>query len=380
MKRKIKVERVDFGPRLQERESEWDALLGRSSRPSVFSTFDFVYTSCLHFKEDEEIFFLFFRDEKSGELLAIFPMSLCREKCYGIDLRVLAHGITTTTTDVDKPYPIIGQDHEEVCWKRFRDYLRHEFKEWDIIDYDEFMPDSYLSHALRSLFSFPLYWTKVSAGPESPIIKLDGDWQDFWMGHRKLRKHTRKLEKELGDDLVYKVTGDPADVAPCLNAYIATELISWKSGEFVSDPDNQKFYHDLFPRMAAKNRLFFGMMYDREKVISVEIAYTFRDRVFFAHGTYDPAYADLSPGTVNSSRLIHHFHGKGFVEGDYLAGFSAYNKPWACRIEKTINIVIRRMNWKNWCLAALHLKKRAGRKLRRRTRPPISAEPQTIRE
>jgi len=361
-KQEIRVERLDFGPALCGLESEWDALLGQASRPTVFSSFGFVYTSCLHFKEEEDVFFLFFRDAASGELLAIFPMSLHRAKVHGIAVRELAHGITTLGSDVDKPYPIIRHDAERICWERFRDYFRREFRQWDIIDYDELWPESYLHAGLKKLFPFPRYWTKTTPGPDSPIVRLDGDWNEFWMGHRKLRKKSRKLEKKLGENLSYSVTGDPADVRQCLDDYIATELASWKAGRFVSSPEGQKFYHDLFPGMAARNRLFFGMMRDRGKVVSVEIAYAFKDRVFFAHGTYDPAYADLSPGTVNSSRLIEYFHGKGFVEGDYLAGFSGYNNPWAHRIEKTVNIVVRRMGWRNWLLAAIHLWKKLGRK------------------
>ncbi len=374
MKKKINIEKIPFGPELAELKGDWDALLENSSRPTVFSSFDFINTSCEHFKGDEEIFFLLFRDAASGELLAIFPMSLIMEKCYGIKLRVLAYGITTNETDVDKPYPIIAEHYEAACWARLRDYLHKEWTQWDVIDYDEFYVGSHLIKQLNKMFPFPRYWTKLTDGPESPIVKLDGDWEEFWMGHRKLRKNSRKLEKKMGDNLVYKITSDPADVEQCLNEYIATELISWKAGEFVSDPDNQKFYHDLYPKMAAQNRLFFGMMYDRDKVMSIEIAYTFKDRVFFAHGTYDPAYKDLSPGTVNSSRLIEFFHGKGFVEGDYLAGFSSYNNPWASRIEKTSDIVIRRLNWKNYYLAVRHIGKKLANRLGRK-KPATAQSP-----
>ncbi|MDF7824723.1 GNAT family N-acetyltransferase [Pontiellaceae bacterium B12227] len=363
MKKEITIEKIMFGPELIELKEAWDTLLENSSRPTIFSSFDFIYTSCAHFKEDEEIFFLLFRDAVSNELMAIFPMSLSVEKCYGIKLRTLAYGITTNGTDVDKPYPIIAAAHEAVCWERLRDYLCKEWTQWDMIDFDEFYTGSYLTQHLKKMFPQPVYWTKLSEGPESPIVKLDGDWEEFWMGHRKLRKNSRKLEKKMGDNLVYKITSDPADVEQCLNDYIATELVSWKAGEFVSNPDSQKFYHDLFPKMAAEKRLFFGMMYDREKVMSVEIAYAFKDRIFFAHGTYDPAYKDVSPGTVNSSRLIEFFHGKGYVEGDYLAGFSGYNNPWASRIEKTADIVIRRMNWKNCYLAIRYLAKKGAGKL-----------------
>ena len=361
----VRVEKIEFSPELVQYQVEWDALLEQSSRPTIFSTFDYVYTSCLHFKEDEEIFFLFMRDERTLELRAIFPLSLDRERVYGIEMKVLAHGITTYCTDVDKPYPVIRDGYEAECWKTFSAWLGKREIRWDVLDFDEFWPGSFLTTQLGTLFPFPKYWTKVSDGPESPIVKLDGDWDAFWMSHKKLRKHTRKLEKQLGENLVYKIMSNPADVEHCLNAYIATELISWKAGQFVSHPQKQRFYHDLFPRLAAAGRLHFGMLYDRDKVVSVEVAYSFGNRVYFAHGTYDPEYSALSPGQINSAWLIQSFHGKHYTVGDYLAGFSSYNNHWAHRIEKSVDIVVRRMGWKNDYLAVRHLARQIKRRLMR---------------
>jgi len=382
----IRIERVELDPELEKFQPEWDALLEKSTKPTVFSTYDFFFTSCSHFKEDEQVFLLFMRDDATRELLAIYPLSLDRERVHGVEIKVLAHGITTYATDIDKPYPIIREGCEEACWTAFRDWLATMEVPWDVLDYDEFLPGSYLTTRLSELFPFPRYWTRISEGPESPIVRLDGDWDTFWMAHRKLRKKTRRLEKVMGDNLVYQIKQDPADVDQCLSDYIATELISWKAGRFVSHPAKQKFYRDLLPKLAAKNRLVFGMLYDRDKVVSIEVAYLFSDRVFFAHGTYDPAYADLSPGTVNSGWLIRFLHGKGYTEGDYLAGFSSYNNPWACRIEQSVDVVVRRMGWKNWYLAGCHLASRLKRRAARFfTRPqdkatggedPVGASPE----
>ena len=267
----LRVEKIELSPALEQMQPEWDALLAQSTRPTIYSTFDYIYTSCRHFQANEEIFFLFMRDGQDRELLAIFPLSLDRERVHGVEMRVLAHGITTYATDVDKPYPIIREGCEAACWTAFRDWLNRREVPWDVLDFDEFFPESYLSVNLSTLFSFPRYWTKTSEGPESPIVSLNGDWDEFWMSHRKLRKHTRKLERRLGDSLVYEIKQDPADIEQCLNDYIATELISWKAGRFVSHPDKQKFYHDLLPKLAEKNRLVFGMLYDGDKVDSVEV-------------------------------------------------------------------------------------------------------------
>lgn len=46
------------------------------------------------------------------------------------------------------------------------------------------------------------------------------------------------------------------------------------------------------------------------------------------------------------------------MEGDYLAGFADYVNPWASRLERTENVVVRKMSWKNGYLAGFHLAKK----------------------
>jgi len=365
MNPKIRVEKRGLDPGLMELEAEWNELLQRSTRPTIYSTLDYIYTSCVHFKRTEDIFFLLFRDAATHALLAIFPLSVWDDRVYGVQVQTLEHGITTNNTDVDKPYPIIDRNHEQACWSRYRDYFKKEYLEWDLIIYDELISESYLNHGLRSLFLFPFYYTRVKPGPHSPIVRLDDDWSEFWQKHSNMRKKNRRMEKKIGDRFAYKVFSAPADVERCLNEYIATEQAGWKAGEGVSQSENQRFYHELLPKLAAKGQLFFGMMYDGDKVISAEISYVFMDRVYFALGTYNPDYKHLSPGTVSTSRFIRFFYDKGYVEGDFLAGFAEYVNPWACRIDKTINIAIRRMSCKTGYLALRHLMRMVKRKLKR---------------
>jgi hypothetical protein len=364
MKQAIRVEKIGFDPRLCHYKEEWETLLEQSSRPTIYSSFDYIYTSCIHFKEDEEIYFLFFREASTEELLAIFPISVRNQKFFGVQLVELAYGITAYKSDIDKPYPIIKKEHEAVCWIRYRDYFRRQNKSWDIIVHDELTEMSYLYDHLKVLFPFPFYWTKAKAGPLSPIVSLAGEWDEFWQAHGNMRKKNRRLEKKIGAAFRYCVTSDPADVERCLNEYIAVEAMGYKAGEGVSNEANQIFYHDLLPKLAEKGQVFFGMMYDGAKVISAEISYTYLNRVYFALGTYNPEYASCSPGTVSTSRFIQYFYGKGYAEGDFLAGYAHYVNPWTCCQEKTRDVLIRRMGWKNWYIAFRYAARRIKNKLK----------------
>lgn len=351
----IDIEKKEFGPELCSLAREWDELLDRSSRPTIYSSFDYVYTSCTLFRQDEEIFFLLMRGREDGRLLAIFPVSLWIRSSQRIRLRRIEPGITGATTEVDKPYPIIDRIHEEDCWRRFSVYLRKEFRQWDLVEYRELWVDSVLNRLVRNLFPLPRYWTKTTPGPDSPIFRLDGKWEDFWNEHHHVRSKIRRIEKQLGDRLSLFVTDEPKDVERCLDAYIATEQVSEKAAEGHMRPEKQRFYRELFPKLAAEGKLFFAVLYDRDTVIAVHVAYVFKDRVYFALCTFNPEYRNLSPGLVLHFRFIQYFCGKGYVEGDFLAGYAHYLNPWASYSEPSVNVLVRKVGWKNGTVAVRHL-------------------------
>ncbi|RKX47335.1 MAG: hypothetical protein DRP64_01370 [Verrucomicrobia bacterium] len=359
------VEKLDFGSGLMKLEEEWVDLLLRSSRPTIYSSFDYVCTSCSHFKRNEEVFFLVLRAKEDDRLLAIFPISIWNDIAYGIPVRRIEHGITLAMTEVDKPYPIIDRDCEAECWKRFSEYLRKDFRQWDLVVYNELWPESGLNRHLRKLFPLPAYWTKTRPGPDSPIFALDGDWDAFWNAHHHVRGKNRRIEKQLGDRLSFFITSDPEDVDRCLDAYIATEQASTKTQASLMWQEKQRFYRELFPKLAEKGRLYFAMLYDRDTVIAAHVSYVFDDRVYFALCTFNPEYGKFSPGLVLHFRFIQFFHGKGYSEGDFLAGYAHYLNPWASYSEKTVNIQVRKIGWKNGYVVMRHLMGKVGARCRR---------------
>jgi CelD/BcsL family acetyltransferase involved in cellulose biosynthesis len=363
LSREIKVEWLDYSAGWEKIEPEWDALLKDSVRPTIFASYDYITTSLSHLNQGEKAFLLLFRDTCSGQVLALFPLSIVIRKIHGVHLREVMHALPPQSTEVDKPCPIIQREMEEACWVRFAEYFRTEYLDWDVLNLEELISDSGFPALAKRIFPSPRFRSRVNSGPDSPIVRLDGEWSTFWDQHRKLRKKCGRLERRI-EGLTYRITSDPADVEQSLAEYVDTEIKSWKEGDMVAR--HKEFYAALLPKLADKNQLWFGLMYDDAKVVSLEIAYTYLDQVYFCHGTYLPEYAAHSPGMVNSCWFVKHFHGKGFREGDYLAGFADYISPWASRFEHTSHVVIRRMTCKNIYLALWHklgnLKRRMKKK------------------
>ena len=85
----IRLEKRALEAGLHDLQPEWDALLERSTWPTIYSTFDYVSTACRHFVGDEDVFFLLMRNGGSGELLAIFPLSIWIHDLFGVDFLLI---------------------------------------------------------------------------------------------------------------------------------------------------------------------------------------------------------------------------------------------------------------------------------------------------
>ncbi len=225
-----------FGRLFFELESEWNNLLKLSTRPSIYSTFEYISLSIKHFeKQNATLHFVVVRDDKDGELVAIFPMSIEDRVFHTKTIKVLQHCITTDMCDVDKPYPIINKDLENQCWLEFKNYFSRQYTNWDWLEYEELIPESALNESLKQLYSWPKYYSKKLLGPASPLVSLQGLWSDFEAKHRNMRKKERRLKRKLGDKYRYVVYSEKKDMQYCLESYVKTETEGWKSGDGVSE-------------------------------------------------------------------------------------------------------------------------------------------------
>lgn len=342
----LMVEYFDFADISHTLIEEWEGLLELSTRPSIYASYIYIDTSVRHYVDEEtkSVFCLFLREKSSKKLVAIFPMSRGERPCYGKKVRMLEHAITTHNSDVDKPYPIIHQDYEESAWLAFRDYFSKEYTDWDWIEYAELIPESSLNNNLRKLFSWPFFYAKKNAGPVSPIVDLKQSIDSYWAGHRNMRKKYRRIKKVLGENYSYKVVTDADQMEKCIHLYIETEKLSWKVNQGLSEATGEDFYRELVSRLSAKGQVCFGILYDGELPVSIELSFMYLDKVYFAHGTYNSTYQKLSPGSVSTSKFIEHFLEKGYSEGDFLAGFAHYINAWAEKIYPTKDTVIFKIN------------------------------------
>lgn len=330
---------------IEKIRTEWDALLDQTDYPTVYSTYDFCRCGWVHFhKDDSTPFIIVVRDKE--KIVAIFPLRRETSYVYRIKYELI---LPLHTTETDKPYPLIAKSYERSSWLSLASHLKENPKSWDILYWSE-VPDTLegveeLEEAFSGSKTFAVESEDDAFGP---ILNLDQTWDEFKSKHRKLRKAITRINKKLEGGVHFKVYQTIEEIAQAVDIYALIELKGWKAGKIglARNDTARQFYQNISSLLAKNGRIRIGILYHGEIPISAEIAYTSGDRVFFSHGTYDPAYKDVSPGKISTGLFIKEFLDLGdqFNHGDFLAGFAHYLSPWSDELMTTteVNVYNRR--------------------------------------
>ncbi|MGB0867662.1 MAG: GNAT family N-acetyltransferase [Granulosicoccaceae bacterium] len=324
---------------IEELRQEWNKLLDETSYPTVYSTYDFCLSGWKHFHEDDSSPYVVCL-RHHGKLVAVFPLRQETSYVYTIEYELL---LPMHTTEADKPYPLIADGYEQNSWMAFADYLKSNATDWDILYWPE-IPDvlegvEELELAFADQRPFSVESKDDAFGP---ILDLDQTWDEFKSKHRKLRKAITRINNKLEGGVFLKVYRSPEEIAKAVDVYADIENKGWKAGKIgvARNDTSRDFYRDLSITLAKNDQIRIGVLYHGTIPISAEIAYTSGDRVFFSHGTYDPAYKDVSPGKISTGLFIKEFLDDKFDYGDFLAGFAHYLSPWSDDFMTTTEVYI----------------------------------------
>jgi hypothetical protein len=340
----LELSKIDNFKQLASLENEWCELHSRCSYPSIFNSFDYLYSACVHFQvRQEELYILLVRNLDTNKLVAIFPFCLTNFHWHRIKFNVI---IYAGLNEADKPYPIIDGQFEEAAWKIAIAHIKKDSNKWNFLELVEIQEGLNALEILIREFKMIKFHKKVRNDVESPIFELNISWLEFWDKHKKMRKRIRKMESDFPQNMEFKVYTDIEELDYCMRNYIELESRSWKAAKKIgvsSSVKKLKFYSDFFKRLSSHNQLFFGFLYVDEKLVSAEIAYTQNTNVYFSHGVFDKVYAKYSPGMVSTSLFLKYFIESEYKKGDFLGGFAHYVNPWASQLIKSNNITIYRL-------------------------------------
>jgi hypothetical protein len=313
---------------------EWRDLHKFSTNPSIYNSYEFVISSLNNFIVKGSVpFILLIRNEE--KLVGIFYNENNFERFMGINLRVCEN---TAQQEIDKPYPVIHKDSQDLVWSNYFSYLLQN-KDWDIFRLYEL--DVRLQGVVLKNIPKEKMIIRVNEDKEGPTINLMQNWGDYLKSHKKMRKKISVITAKNNGNIDFKVFKNSYDA---LETYKEIESNSWKHGNIGINKNDAtlSFYKDLLGRISQNPDLsiMVGVLYVDGVPISGEIAYTCSDKVYFCHGCYDKSYSNYSPGMISTAYFIKYFMDGNYSIGDFLCGYADYLKAWSDQLVKTDRVEI----------------------------------------
>lgn len=180
-------------------------------------------------------------------------------------------------------------------------------------------------------------WSQLRRHPETSsdvpclVASLPKSWDKYMMSlPQKLRKDLRHAQGEVRQ-LRAKEIGELFRLHAC-------RWREQRQNGVLADPRVQAFHRDVARRFERQGILrLLGLFLD-SKCIAVVYGFQWRQRFYLYLGGFDPAYAEISPGSVAIGAAIERAIQEGVTAIDFLRGSEPYKHRWGAREVPTYRI------------------------------------------
>jgi len=339
----------------------WDRLASSMRFPTIFCTWEWIYTWWEHFGRQHELAVIFIYD--GMELKGVLPLFANRAFFNGgwLTGRILSYAGTTEVYPDHLDIICAGPD-TDACMAAIDRFLSTEYRAWDVLRLPLITEDSALASWTRTS-RFP-FKAGVSEASVAPYIPLTGDF-DQYIGRldKKTRYNIRSRRKKLYEQhrFKYVVCGEGEEHEGLNAIFHLHELRAQKKGiasTFEGKPI-RSFHDDLIDRMRAKGWISLSLLKNETDTIAASYNFLFGKRVFSYQKGSHPAWGQFGPGSVILNECIHDAFSRGCEEYNLLQGNEEYKNDWTSQARPllTANIFNSTVNGR-LSLAGYRLKQR----------------------
>lgn len=297
--------------------------------PSIFCTWEWIYTWWEHFGVSYDPFILFLRD--GSELVGILPLAR-RKTGTGDWLR----GRTLTYCGSDELYPdhldiICAPESADACLDAVFDFLLKSYKNWGTLRLSALAEDSMIVSRLKGGTSpFRLECRQISVAPFIPLVGSFDDYTRAFDGKRlhNLKKGMRKLYEQHN---VRYVAWDHSRQSNELKMIFHIHELRAKKKNIVSTFQGDQlfeFHKDLISRLHQLHAVWIRFLKNEENAIAALYAFSFEGRIFSYQRTFDPDWDRFGPGIIIAYEAIQEGYVKGFKEFNFLRGGEGHKSMW----------------------------------------------------
>lgn len=311
---------------------EWNRLVGAMTMPTVFCSWEWIYSWWEEFKgSGREPFILFIR--RREELKGVMPLfsyrSLFGKKWMaGKILSYCGSGdLFPDQLDV-----ICDPADAQECLGAVFGFLTHECDGWDLFELPLMTADCSLARWLQadSVGRRGLRAELAKTGV-APFIRLDGlVFDDFLAGlDGKQRYNLRARRKKLQQSGArYEACHDETCCLSELLALHASRADRKKMESTFAGERIHRFHEAFIRRCQGSDRVWFRSLRIEGRPIAVFYGFSVAGRLLFYQTGIDPAWERFGPGMTLIYEVLQEAFSRGFKEFDFLRGNEPYKYAW----------------------------------------------------
>jgi len=334
---------------------EWDALVGRTERATIYQTWEWNDAWWQAFGHGKRLRLILVHD--GPDLIGIAPFYSSRH--LGTPLRRIAFLGTGASDYLDI---IAAREREaDVCGEVCRRLA--SLRDYDLADLQQLGPESPLSAHLRARPVAGLNGHRVAVRhiETCPYVELPMTWELFLKSlGKKMRSNVSYYERLASRDLADASTTLSAggDLPEAIEALFRLHQRRWRSRMLpgvMGSSTVRRFHRDVADRFRSRGWLRLHLTRVGGQIVAALYCFRFRSRYYYYLGGFEPSLGKYSLGTVLTASAIRQAIEEGCDEFDFLRGHEAYKYRWKPRERENAQCLIAQPSgWRSDAMLALN--------------------------
>ncbi len=372
---------------LEAMTAEWNALLEKADiqhfqlRHEWFSTW-------LKYFPAKKLRIIAIRSQHD-ELISLLPLQIVKRK-NGLCQRLLRYlqVIGTELSIYDwVTIPIAPSANRDAVLDCVAQALRQISSEWDMLDFQCCLDHDIASTLLKR---FSAYSSHRFIQPASimPYLDLPSNRTTYDAERdkdkstrkdaREIKRKQQKIEESVGAPLTLEFTTPSPETTQALHQFFRLHAQYWnsrgKKSLFAQHGMLSRFYQDLLNQSANTTypktpRMVFSILKAGQATLSYQLNFLQNNDLITYITTYNPAYAEYSPGILHMEMLIRDSIEKHRARFEFGRGEEPYKNIWARERHELWNVQLFKNHWAFWLWRSDEMLKTLLKQFRDRIKP-----------
>lgn len=314
----VRITWVEDWEALWQRAEEWNTLLRGNRTDTVFQTFEWQASWCRAFSRDVRLLVLL--AEVGGKLVGVAPLMISNQTLLRRPRRVVE---------------FVGGDSADYCdfilgrpdvLPLFLDWLMEHKDLWDFVDLCNIADTSPLVEFIPQFFQQRRCPAEVKHLHECPTrLFVDPEEDRKLLQKKSLRRYTNWFLRS--GTLEFRFIESVEEATIHLPTFFDQHIRRWEPAGFPSrfrDERHRAFFRNMVELMLPSGQARFSVLLFNQRPIAYEFGFEYGNRYYAVKPTFEPEYADQSPGSVLQRYCMESMMARGVGEYDFTIGEEAY--------------------------------------------------------